>query len=98
MPQVRAASFTLNELPFVTVPVKAIPYMLNGDFRRVDELALENLNSVTSAIIKVENINGPILLISDSNDHVWPATEMASDIVNRLKIKALTTLFDIYCT
>jgi dienelactone hydrolase len=37
------------------------------------------------ASIAVENTRGPVLLISGEDDGVWPSTEMANDIVGRLK-------------
>lgn len=37
------------------------------------------------AIIPVENIRGPILLISGSDDHVWNSSEMSDSVVARLK-------------
>ncbi|MBU9713179.1 acyl-CoA thioester hydrolase/BAAT C-terminal domain-containing protein [Evansella tamaricis] len=39
------------------------------------------------AIIKVENIQGPILLLSGEEDAFWPSALMAEKIVNRLKKK-----------
>jgi dipeptidyl aminopeptidase/acylaminoacyl peptidase len=80
-------SFNNSSLPYVTVPIKAIPYVLIGDFRKVHELALEDTNAVEAAVIAVENINGPILLVSGEKDHVWPSAEMSTEIINRLKSK-----------
>ncbi|NPD45858.1 palmitoyl-CoA hydrolase [Lentimicrobium sp. S6] len=37
------------------------------------------------ASIKVENINGPILLFSGKEDGVWPAAQMADSIEKRIK-------------
>lgn len=83
-------SFNNSSLPYVTVPIKAIPYMLIGDFRRVHELALENTSAVEAAIIAVENIKGPIFLVSGEKDHVWPSAEMSTEIINRLKVKGFS--------
>jgi uncharacterized protein len=85
----RTPSFHYNNLPlpYVTVPKKAIPYLLIGDFRKAHELALEDTSAVEAAAIAVENINGPILLVSGEKDHVWPSAEMSTEIVNRLKNK-----------
>ena len=80
-------SFNNSSLPYVTVPIKAIPYMLIGDFRRAHELALEDTSAVEAAIIAVENIKGPIFLVSGEKDHVWPSAEMSTEIINRLKVK-----------
>ena len=61
--------------------------MLVDDFRKAHELALEDKNAVAAAAIKVENINGPVLLVSGENDHVWPSAEMSREVMNRLKEK-----------
>jgi dipeptidyl aminopeptidase/acylaminoacyl peptidase len=85
----RTGSFSFNDvsLPYVTVPIKAIPYLLIGDLRRVHELALEDRRAVEAAAIAVENIRGPILLVSGEKDHIWPSAEMSIEVMNRLKSK-----------
>ncbi|QNL22200.1 hypothetical protein HZR84_09700 [Hyphobacterium sp. CCMP332] len=40
---------------------------------------------VEKATIKVEKINGPILLLSGKSDDVWPSAQMANMIEDRLK-------------
>jgi dienelactone hydrolase len=37
------------------------------------------------AAIRVENTHGPVLIISGDDDGVWPSSEMADDLVARLK-------------
>jgi hypothetical protein len=39
----------------------------------------------TDATIEVEKTKGPILMISGESDHVWNSSEMADDVVSRLK-------------
>lgn len=46
---------------------------------------LAKTNYVSQATIKVENIDGPILLFSGKDDKVWPASLMADMIEQRLK-------------
>jgi hypothetical protein len=38
-------------------------------------------------VIPVEQINGPVLLLSGKADALWPSTDMAERIVKRLKDK-----------
>ncbi len=45
---------------------------------------LQNLEEHEKASIRVENINGPILLFSGKEDGVWPSVEMANEIESRL--------------
>lgn len=49
------------------------------------ESGLAKTEFVEKASIKVENINGPILLISGNDDKVWPSSTMADMIEKRLK-------------
>ena len=53
---------------------------------RVDayRAAIKDANS-DEGVIKVENINGPILLFSGESDEVWPASQMGDMIMERLK-------------
>ncbi len=54
-------------------------------FRNLFLAGLRNSEAVAQAAIPVERINGPILLISGGDDHVWPAEKMAEAIVARSK-------------
>ena len=47
--------------------------------------ALEDTRTVAAAEIPVERINGPVLLISGTDDAVWPATELSDFAVRRLR-------------
>ena len=49
------------------------------------ESGLSKTNYVNQAAIKVENINGPILLFSGKDDKVWPSSIMADMIEERIK-------------
>ena len=40
---------------------------------------------MAAAVIPVERINGPVLLISGTDDCVWPATELSEIAVRRLR-------------
>ena len=49
------------------------------------EVALENQDEVKKAFFAVENIRGPIFLVSAENDQVWPSYQMAMNIETYLK-------------
>lgn len=77
-------SWTFRGSPMPFVPYKG---SLMPDSKRIAdlfELSLRNERAVAAATIKVENINGPILLISASEDEIWPSKVMAEAIVVRL--------------
>jgi dienelactone hydrolase len=54
-------------------------------FRNLFRAGLRNREAVDRAAIPVENIRGPLLLISGGDDHLWPAAEMSEAIVARLQ-------------
>jgi dienelactone hydrolase len=54
-------------------------------FRNLFRAGLRNREAVERAAIPVENIRGPILLVSGGDDHLWPAAEMSEAIIARLK-------------
>lgn len=81
-------------------PVPFVPYqrgpLFGADEKWInlyrDSLAQEEL--VKEATIAVENINGPVLLISVSRDHVWPSTQLAQISMNRLIEKSFEHQFE----
>jgi dienelactone hydrolase len=83
-PRVSSWSFKGEELPFV-------PYAPSERFQKsrklVDlyEASLENKEAFDKAVIQVEKIQGPILLISGKDDSLWPSTRMSDMVIARLK-------------
>jgi dipeptidyl aminopeptidase/acylaminoacyl peptidase len=73
------------EVPYVPAPLKTITPALKGDHFTAFNMMLEDEKAVKNAEIEVENINGPILLLSGKNDDQWPATSMSNKIIERLK-------------
>lgn len=76
------AAWTLNNQPLAFVP-----YDLSNGFVSVFALydgALQRQMRYPDAEIPVEDINGPILLVSGEKDLLWPSTAMADQIVKRL--------------
>ncbi len=49
--------------------------------------AIKHAKNLEGATIKVENINGPVLVTGGGRDGVWPSDEMVRMIVERLKSK-----------
>ena len=74
-----------KELPFVPVNEDAVPFLMKGDLRGTFEAMLKDTIAEEKATIKVENINGPILLISATKDEICPSTPMSEKIITRLK-------------
>jgi dienelactone hydrolase len=80
-------------VPFAPLPLRS--FMLRSAFpvavarrpvmfRNLFRAGLRNRKAVECAAIPVEQIRGPILLVSGGDDHVWPATQMSEAILARL--------------
>jgi dienelactone hydrolase len=71
-------------------PLPDLPYGGDGHFTTVYDLyakGLAALDQHPDAIIPVERINGPILLVCGKVDTLWPSCPMADQITARLKEK-----------
>lgn len=79
-------TFRGKELPFVPVNEEALRQMAEGDYRAAFEAALSDSIAEHKALIKVEKIKGPILLISATEDDMWPSQPMSDKIVSRLHV------------
>lgn len=55
------------------------------DFKKLFLLSLQNKAAVQKATIPVQNIKGPVLLISGEDDRVWPSTLLCNRIMEQLK-------------
>jgi hypothetical protein len=84
--QLSSWSYAGEDLPFVPIPYS--PALLWGLLtfrqRKMFEQGLHNTQRVAQAVIPVEKIGGPILLISGRQDTVWPCAPMCEQVVNRL--------------
>lgn len=81
------SSWTFNgkELPFVPVNEAAVPFMMERKIRQTFEAMLQDKEFEQKALIKVENIKAPILLMSGKEDEICPSSEMSDKIIQRLK-------------
>ncbi|MBU1012786.1 MAG: hypothetical protein KKG99_07260 [Bacteroidetes bacterium] len=83
-----------KELPFVPATKDAIPFIMNGEMRKAFEEVLKDTVAEQKALIMVEKIKGPILLISAKNDEVWPSTPMSEKVMARLSTKKFKYHFE----
>ncbi len=74
-----------KELPFVPVNQEAIPYLMKRDLRGTFEAMLKDKIAVEKATIKIENIKGPVLLLSATEDEICPSTPMAETMFNKFR-------------
>ena len=82
------------ELPFVPVNEAAVPFMMKRDLRGTFEAMLKDTVAEEKALIKVEKINGPILLISATKDEIAPTTPMSEKMIARLKANNFAHYFE----
>lgn len=69
------------------IPSMSLPEIENATQLERFHKALANQEQVRKAMFAFEKINGPILMISATNDQIWPCTAMTNDIVDYLKQK-----------
>ncbi len=83
-----------KELPFVPVNEEAVPFILNRNLRGAFETMLKDTAAAEKSVIKVEHINGPILLLSATEDEICPSTPMSEKIITRLKTNNFKHYFE----
>lgn len=74
-----------EEIPYVPATLETISPAIDGDLYTAFSVMLKDKTAVKNAEIPVENINGPILILSGKNDEQWPATAMSNRLIERLK-------------
>jgi len=77
-------SYHSESIPFVPFPEYDYSKIVNSQYVEVYKLALKQTEAVEKATIKVENINGPILLLAGKEDTMWPSAQMCDMIIKRL--------------
>ncbi len=80
------SSWSINdeEVPYVPMPWSAVPAAIGGNLRGAFEVMLEDTEAVREARIQIEKINGPILLVSATDDEMWPSKEMSVAMMSLL--------------
>lgn len=88
LPVIPCSSWTLQGKPIPFMPYDSTKNSAPKDMHDIFvslQQALKEKDMVENASIKVERIQGPMLLASGDNDEIWPAGKMADDICMRLK-------------
>lgn len=78
-------AWTLGGIPLPNIPLNGPGDGPFGSMRDLFIVGLEHASQYPEAVIPVERIDGPILLLSGSEDRIWPAGKMAEQIVARLR-------------
>ncbi|HYG37715.1 MAG TPA: acyl-CoA thioester hydrolase/BAAT C-terminal domain-containing protein [Cytophagales bacterium] len=89
-----AWSYDNQPLPYLPSTLKSVYYSIKDDWVNAFKEMLTDSKAVEKAAIKVENINGSILLISAKNDEVWPSFYMSNMIMERLREKKFQNYYE----
>jgi dienelactone hydrolase len=69
-------------------PLPHVPFASGVKINKLIDLykaSLEQEELVNAAILSVEDITGPVLLLSGGKDEIWPASEMATVVCARMQ-------------
>lgn len=72
-------------LPFVPVNEASVPYLIQGNLRKAFETMLQDSTAERAAAIKVEQIKGPVLILSAMQDEMTPSKVSGDQIMTRLR-------------
>ncbi len=79
-------SYKGQSVPFLPYPeMPDQNTILNGQWCESFKLWLTQTDVVEKAVIKVEQINGPVLILTGQEDLMWPSSKMGEMITKRLK-------------
>lgn len=87
------SSWTYDGKPLPFVPYDASQGVDPRNLRPLYKLSLSHTEKVAKASIQVERITGPILFLSGEDDGMWPASDMAKVMMDRLKKKGFPHAF-----
>ena len=85
-----------KSIPFVPFAPFDYSKIVNNQYVEVYKLSLEQTEYVNKAEIKVENINGPILLLAGKSDSMWPSNQMSEMVIKRLEENKFPHWFKLY--
>lgn len=78
-------TFKGKELPFIPVNDQAVPFLMKRDLHGTFTAMIQDRIAEQKALIKVERIQGAVLLLSADEDEMIPAVKMGEKMVARLK-------------
>ena len=83
-----------NDIPYIAMPKFSIIDDSISNTMEYWQMGLNKTTEVDKASIKVEKIQGPILLLSGKDDKVWPSSPMADMLEKRIKEVDFTYSFE----
>jgi dienelactone hydrolase len=91
------SSFHTSMFSLAGQPLPYLPYGLRGGSRTYNlfDDGLNVLAEHPDAIIPVERINGPVMLICGGLDSLWPSCRMSAQVVGRLRANSFRHAFQV---
>lgn len=74
-----------KELPYIPLNKEAVPSLMKRDLRGAFDMMLKDTAAEAKALIPVEKIQGPVLLLSATQDEICPSTPMGEKMMARFK-------------
>lgn len=74
-----------KEVAHVPATWSTVPALLRRDLVGAFKIMLEDKEAEQNALIMVEKIKGPVLLLSATKDEFWPSTAMSEKVMKRLE-------------
>jgi dienelactone hydrolase len=72
-------------IPFVRFSWRSALPLVQGDFRRGYEIAMQNQQAYQRALIPVQQMQADVLFVSGTADELWPSSEMSDRMMHRLQ-------------
>lgn len=83
-----------KEVPYVPATMKTVGPAIRGDLHEAFSIMLKDSAAVQRSEIAVENIKGSILLVSATEDEMWPSKWMSDQVIKRLDEKDFQYVYE----
>ena len=72
-------------MPFVPFDWRSLVPLMQGNFRKSHEIAMQNQQAYQQALIPVQQMQADVLFISGTADELWPSSEMSDRMMLTLQ-------------
>ncbi|URZ03131.1 acyl-CoA thioesterase/bile acid-CoA:amino acid N-acyltransferase family protein [Clostridium felsineum] len=86
-----------KDIPQLNLKINILSFLLNAfvskikrkdiNFSKIYDSNIKNFDKIKDYIMPIENINGPMLMVSGYSDSVWPSTKLCQLGMHRLNLK-----------
>lgn len=72
-------------MPFVPFDWRSVVPLMQGNFRKSHEIAMQNQQAYQQALIPVQQMQADVLFVSGTADELWPSSEMSDRMMLTLQ-------------